>query len=140
MLERRRETPLTEIAISPEDCTPDVKHRVISSMPFLADLSDEQIRNAEPSFREIGFAAGDRIEVGEGDGRGLYIVGAGLVRLVRTDYEGRDVVLDILVTGEFFGTSAGGTGADIAFAHTDTCVFHVSESSLGALLAIRHGN
>lgn len=135
MTEYRRETPLTEVKITPEDCTADVKYRVVSSMPFLRDLDDEEIRGIEPSFLERGFAAGDRIETNGEKGRGLYIVGAGLVRLVRTDYDGRDVVLDILVTGEIFGSAAGGTRADMPFAHTNACVFHVSESDLGALLA-----
>ncbi len=130
----RRSTPLQEVRITPEDCTPDVKHRIIAGMSFLRDLSEDAVRRIEPAFHEHGFTAGERVHVDEDGGRGLYVVGAGLVKLLRTDYEGREIVLDLLVTGEFFGSAAGGTSTDRAVAHTNSCVFHVPESRFDALL------
>lgn len=132
---RRGETPLQEVTIAPEDCTPDVKHRIIAGMPFLSDLSEDEVREIEPVFHERGFTTDERVHVDEDGGRGIYVVGAGLVKLLRTDYEGHEVVLDILVTGEFFGSAAGGTSTDRAVAHTNSCVFHVSQSTFDTLLA-----
>jgi len=37
--QRKRFSPVTPIAISPEDCTPDIKKRIVSDVPFLEDLS-----------------------------------------------------------------------------------------------------
>ena len=131
MSERKRTTPLTPVAITTEECTLDMKRRIIVGLPFLHDVSGRELREVEPIFRELGFAAGQQIDTGAG--RGLFVVGAGLVKLVRSDYEGRDVVLDILVTGEFFGRMVGFSEVDVAVAHTAACVFHAGDQQLKRL-------
>lgn len=131
MSERKRETPLKPVAITTEDCTPHLKQQIIAGLPFLQDLDDEELRVIGPKFRELGFGPGEMIDTGTTGG--LFVVGAGLVKLQRSDYDGRDVVLDFLVTGEVFGPIVGYTAGDLATAHTAVCLFHVTAEQLNTL-------
>jgi CRP/FNR family transcriptional regulator, nitrogen oxide reductase regulator len=138
MSEKRRETPLPPFAITTDECTFDMKRRIIAALPLLQDLSDEELRTVEPVFRELGFEAGERVlPARSSDLHGLSVVGAGFVKLIRGDYEGRDVVLDFLVTGEPFGPAVGSGSADLAIAHTAVCVFHVDGGELESLFRRR---
>lgn len=136
MNRRKRDTPLTPVVITTEECTLDMKQRIIAALPLLQDLSSGELQDVHPVFRELGFAAGEHVNAaqlgasGTPGERGLYVVGAGLVKLLRTDYEGREVVLDFLVTGEIFGSAVGAAEGDLTVAHTAACVFFVDESPL----------
>lgn len=131
MKERKRNTPLTPVVITTEQCTIDMKQQIIAHLPFLHGLSEQQLSTVVPIFREIGFEAGEQIDTATNGG--LFVVGAGLIKLVRSDYDGRDVVLDLLVTGEVFGSMVGFTELDRAVAHTACCLFHVSDGTLKTL-------
>ena len=135
---QKRFTPLKPVVIRPEDCTPDLKRRIVAGLPFFTGLGADAIDSVMPYFRETGADAGSRI-VSEADGYSgdpaLYVVAAGLVKLSRVDYEGRAVVLDFLVTGETFGPLAGAAPEDTASAHTDCCVFAVSAADMNRLFA-----
>ena len=145
MSPRKRNTPLAPVTISTEHCTPEVKQQIIEALPLLVDLSSEERRSVSPVFREIGFAAGERIaiepvtlgEAGSSSQPVLFLVGAGLVKLLRTDYDGRDVVLEFLVTGDLFGGAVGADEDDLAVAHTAVCAFAVTGRDLQALFARR---
>lgn len=128
MAQRKRFSPVTPIAISPEDCTPDIKKRIVSDLPFLEDLSETEILDVMPLFREQGFVPGETIAPEQ-----LCVVGAGLVKIIRSDYDGREIVLDFLRTGEFFGLAVGSAAEDRAQAHTAACVFAVNGDAVRRL-------
>ncbi len=162
---QKRFTPLKPVVIRPEDCTPDLKRRIVAGLPFFAGLGADAIDSVMPYFRETGADAGSRIiceadvsagaadsddieqraagsaalenerRAGSEDKPALYVVAAGLVKLSRVDYEGRTVVLDFLVTGETFGPLAGAAPGDTASAHTDGCVFAVTTADMNRLFA-----
>jgi CRP-like cAMP-binding protein len=67
----------------------------------------------------------------------LYVVAAGKVKLLRHTLKGKDVLLDILQPGEFFGSLAA-LGDDeyteTAQAQTDSCVLGVDSDSFRKIL------
>ncbi len=57
----RRVTPLKPTVIDTASCTPELKRRIIASLPCLAGLRPEALDRVEPEFREFGAAAGECI-------------------------------------------------------------------------------
>lgn len=157
MAARKRWSPITPIAISTEDCTPDIKERIIADLPFLRDLTPAEVREIQPLFREAGYKPGEQVFGGQDrtgyvrtdhvrgsttpgglhPSRELFVLGAGLIKVIRGDYDGREVVLDFLVTGEFFGSAVGIGAEERAEAHTATCVFYLDDRSVNRLFT-RH--
>jgi CRP-like cAMP-binding protein len=74
----------------------------------------------------------------EGDpGEHLYLVAMGKVKLLRHTASGRDVLLDILRGGEYFGslTILGGRGyTETSVAQTDCCILQISSSNFEEIL------
>ncbi|MCP4687116.1 MAG: cyclic nucleotide-binding domain-containing protein [Desulfobacterales bacterium] len=76
--------------------------------PFFQGLEDQEIVNFinDEAVREIAFSRGDDI-VREGEfAEGIYMVGAGAVKVVLPGRDGRDSVVSSLRKGELFGEMA----------------------------------
>ena len=131
----RPTSPLQPITISAADCTCQLKRSIIAELPFLQQLSAEDIDAVQALFIDRAFAAGQSIQVrtstGNENQHSLYVVGAGLVKLLRSDSDAHDTVLDILVTGESFGLDFDHD--DLAVSHTNSCVFEIKPADLEQL-------
>lgn len=133
----RRQSPVDLQSITPQECTFDVLLSVLHGTPFFAPLSHEEVQAIAASFRQVDFAAGEPIHHYGTDARRLEVVAAGTVKLTRPTITGRDVLLEILGPGSFFGSVdllGQATHAETATANTDCCILIASTDEFRRIL------
>jgi CRP-like cAMP-binding protein len=133
----QRKTPLENDNIEPHMCSLDHRLEILAGLPFFQMLSPAEIETVNRSFREQGFDAGSFIYY-EGDpAERLYVIAAGKVKLLRHTMSGKEVVLDLLVPGEFFGslsTQPGDAYSESAQAQTMVCALGIDRVEFRRLL------
>ena len=88
--------------IEPAMCTPQLRLQILHGLPFFRALGHDDIRAVDAHFRERGFQPGETLyHAGEAASH-FYVVAAGNVRLLLHTLSGQDVLLDILIPGDFF--------------------------------------
>jgi CRP-like cAMP-binding protein len=134
----RRRTPVAPVAIEPGfHCTPAEQRRLLGNTPFFAPLPSEEVDRVTASFQQADYAAGETIHYSGDPAVRLSIVAAGMVKLVRPTVEGRDVLLDILGPGDYFGSLAelGDTiYREDAIAQTQCCILYATADEFRQLL------
>jgi CRP-like cAMP-binding protein len=123
--------------VDPEVCSLDYRLKIIGRLPFFRHLHPDAIVGINHLFEDRDVAAEQVIYV-EGDpGENLYLVASGKVKLMRMGLSGREVLLDILSGGEYFGNFAMGSGQDYsetAVAQTDGCILQISANNFEKVL------
>lgn len=135
-MERRR-SPVDLESITPEECTFDVVLTVLHRTPFFAPLSHSEVHQIAKHFRQVDFASGEPIHHYGTEARRLEIVAAGTVKLTRPTTTGRDVLLEILGPGSFFGSVdllGQSTYGETATASTDCCILVVTTEEFRRIL------
>ena len=133
----RRKSPIEQENIEPEACSLSARLDILGRLPFFSGLSAGQIEKINPLFREQGFGADEVIYFAGDEAQRLYVLAAGKVKLLSHTMSGKDVLLDILTPGEFFGTlSALGaeTYPDTAQAQTMACVLGIGAEAFRSIL------
>jgi CRP/FNR family cyclic AMP-dependent transcriptional regulator len=82
----------------------------LSNIRALADLTSEQRRDFEMSCRWRRFAAGEQILDQLAESRDVYFITQGRVRIVNFTVQGKEVALDDLREGDYFGELAAFDG------------------------------
>jgi CRP-like cAMP-binding protein len=125
----RAKSPVRPEWVDPGVCSLDHRLKIIGRLPFFRHLSLEAISEINRLFQDRDVAAEQAICY-EGDpGRNLYLVASGKVKLMRHAATGREVLLDILQGGEYFGHLAVMSQPDYtetALAQTDCCILLIS--------------
>ncbi len=133
----QRKTPLEPETIEPQMCTLDLRLQILRQLPFFKDLPDAAIPAISPLFREQGYEPGQTIFFAGDPATRLYVVAAGKVKVLRHALTGQEVVLDILLPGEFFG-SLPVLGEDVypdtAQAHTTCCILTITGDDFRQIL------
>lgn len=132
-----RRTPLRAETIEPHMCSVDLRLHILRGLPFFSSLTDVDIEQVNTLAREHGYDAGETIYFSGDRASHLYVMAAGRVKLLRHTLSGQDVLLDILVPGEFFGTLAtpgDESYAETAQAQTTCCVLALSADDFKAIL------
>ena len=123
--------------MDPAVCSLEYRLKIIGRLPFFRHLPPEAIVEINRLFEDRDVPAEQAIYF-EGDpGEHLYLVATGKVKLLRHTASGRDVVLDILRGGEYFGSLSilGGRGyTETAAAQTDCCILQISSSNFEKIL------
>lgn len=133
----RRRTPLVTDDVQPEQCTTDLRLRILRGIPFLAALSDHDIVAVNELVRESGYEAGQTIYFTGDRAAHWCVVASGKVKLLRHAVSGQDVLLDILKPGEFFGSLGSldyETYPETAQAHTQCCVLRIAVEDFKTML------
>ena len=106
-------------------------------VPFFKSFSTEELAVIEKKFSATHFAAGDTIYYQNERATMLRVVVQGAVKLVRHTLEGKEVLLDMLQPGEYFGNLSA-TGKDgyseTAQAQTDVCILSIRMRDFRSLL------
>jgi CRP-like cAMP-binding protein len=133
----RRKTPLEPEEIEPQMCSIDMRLEILHKVPFFVGLAHPSINQINALFREHGFQPGETIYF-EGDpAERLYVVASGKVKLERHTLSGKNILLDLLTPGEFFGSlSALGDEIypDTAQAQTAVCVLGIGAENFRKIL------
>jgi CRP-like cAMP-binding protein len=124
----RRKTPLDKGYIEPHMCDVDLRLYIIGRLPFFKELPPVTIQKINESFIERGYQAGEVIYLEGSAASRLFVVADGNVKLMRHTMSGKDVLLDVLVQGEFFGSLTFGDSdryPDSAVAQTPVCALSI---------------
>ena len=133
----QRKTPLEPEQIEPQMCTLDLRLSILRKLPFFKGLPDQAITEINPLFREQGYETGETIYFTGDPAVRLYIVAAGKVKLLRHAPTGQEVLLDLLLPGDFFGSLpllGEETYPDTAQAHTLCCALTITGEAFQKIL------
>jgi CRP-like cAMP-binding protein len=83
-----------------------MKIDLIRRVPLFATLSDEEFKNLEPIFQVKNYRKNQVIFLEEETGNYMYVVLAGKVKVTKTTSSGKETILAIHQTGDFFGEMA----------------------------------
>jgi CRP-like cAMP-binding protein len=136
-MSERRTTPLTPEIAEPHLCSVHTRLDVLRKVPFFASLDPNALRQVNTLFREVGYDSGAPIYFAGDPAARLYVVASGKVKISRHTLSGQDVVLDILASGDFFGSLAilgDATYPDTAQAQTGVCVLGIDAHDFQQIL------
>ena len=136
-MSKRRETPLEKIFIESHHCTIDLRLEMLSQAPFFKGLDPEMLREVNKRFSATHFEAGEMIYYEDEPALRLRVVVSGKVKLMRHTEEGKDVLIDMLKPGEFFGTLShlgGEVYSETATSQTHTCILSIDSQAFRDIL------
>ncbi len=118
-------------------CTVDLRLQILGGLPFFAGLSAQELQEINKLFREQGYAPGQPVYFAGDQATRMFVVAAGKVKLIRHTLSGKDVLLDILTMGEFFGslsTLPDDEYPDTAVAQTEVCALTIGKEDFRTIL------
>jgi len=133
----RRRSPVTKDPIEAASCSHELKVQIVRNLPFFARLDSDAVRWAASFFTDRGFDAGETIFVSRSESTHLYAVAVGAVKLIHETGDGREVIVDILGPGEFFGNvseSRESRRTNTALALTSICALVVNNAGFETIL------
>jgi CRP-like cAMP-binding protein len=111
--------------------------RILGGTPFFSPLPVADVDQIAANFRQVDFRAGETIHRAGDPAARLAIVAAGMVKLSRPTADGQDVVVNILTSGDYFGSLADLGDAfytEDATAQTDCCILVATAQEFHQLL------
>lgn len=137
MANKRRKSPIQVDRTEPHLCDPKLRFSILRMTSFFSNLSESDLISVNQLFHEKGFEAGEYIYFSEDPAQHLYIIAEGRVKLLRHTGGGKDVLLELLVPGEFFGSLSAQDDAiypDTAQAQTAVCALTISSDDFRKIL------
>lgn len=138
IMSQRKKSPVEIDIVPAQHCTIDLRLEILGQLPFLSPLSEEDLEEVNEHFRERGYGEGETIYFSGDRATHLYVVASGQVRLMQHSRAGKDVLLDLLLPGEFFGTVTPGPQegyGETAQAQVATCALTISAGEFRDLMA-----
>lgn len=132
-----RKTPLDHNHIEPHMCGLDLRLYILGRLPFFEGLPTAAIHEINAAFIERGFTPGEIIYFEGSPATRFYVVADGNVKLMGHTHSGKDVMLDILIPGEFFGNLthlADHTYTETTHAHTPVCILSIAGDDFRQIL------
>jgi CRP/FNR family transcriptional regulator, nitrogen oxide reductase regulator len=133
----RRKSPLEIDVTESHMCSLDMRLQILGKVPFFAGLSQEDLEQINRMFHEHGFAPNEIIYFAGDPAKHLLVVADGRVKLMRYSLSGKEVLLDLLTPGEFFGSLSVQNDEiypDTAEAQTQTCVLSIGVDDFRRIL------
>lgn len=133
----RPKSPVRLEWADPAVCSLDYRLKIIGRLPFFRHLSPEAIAEINRLFEDRDIAAEKPIYFEGDSGEHFYLVATGKVKLMRHTASGREVLLDILYGGEYFGNLTAISGreyTETAVAQTDGCILQISAQNFEKIL------
>lgn len=134
----RPTNPVNRDPITPSlHCSVADQRRLLGAAPYFKSLSASQIEVVQQQFVQQHYRAGETIYLAGDRANRLAIVAAGSVKVQRSTWDGKDVLLDILVPGDHFGSLAelgDEVYPDTAIAHTECCILSTTSAQFARIL------
>ncbi len=134
----RPKSPVRLDWMDPAVCSLDYRLKIIGRLPFFKHLPADAISKINSLFHDRDVSTDERIYFEGDEADYLYLVAMGKVKLVRNVVSGREVMLDILHGGEYFGTLTvfgGRVHTETAIAQTDCCILQISSADFEHILS-----
>ncbi len=125
----RRTVPLRGDSIEPQACTLQMRRQILRALPFFRVLGEQEIARINGSFREKGFEPGEILMAAGRTADRLSVVARGKLMVLRSMTSGKEVLLEVLSRGDFFGSLSPAErtpSEDIVRAQTAGCLLNVS--------------
>ncbi len=133
----RKRSPLDIKTTEAHTCTVSARLQILKQLPFFADLPAADFEWVNSLFRENDFSVDQVICLSGEPAEQLFVVADGRVRLLRHSLAGKDILLDLLTPGEFFGALSG-LGNDVypdtAQAHSPCCILVIRREAFQQIL------
>lgn len=136
-MKTRRKSPVDTTSTEPHACSMDLRLKILGRLPFFGGLPKKSIEAINQRFVEVGYQPGETIYHAGEPAERLFVVADGKVKLLQHAASGRNVLLDILASGEFFGnlTSLGfAEYSDTAIAQATACVLSIHSVDFRTIL------
>lgn len=125
---KRKTTPLKEYAPDGHHCSLELKTAKLGMVSFFRDLKKKDLNEIVKRFSATHYQEDNEIYYQGEPARYLRVVVDGAVKLLRYTEEGKDVVLELLNPGSYFG-SLKLLGSDVytesAVAQSDCCILSI---------------
>ncbi|MFT3891749.1 MAG: Crp/Fnr family transcriptional regulator [Anaerolineales bacterium] len=134
----RQKSPVRLEWVDPLVCSTEYRLKIIGRLPFFKHLPEKAISQINNLFHDFDASADQRIYFEGDEAYYLYLVAMGKIKLVRNTEVGRDVLLDILHSGDYFGslsTLGGRRYLETAIAQTDCCILRISAADFDRILS-----
>jgi CRP-like cAMP-binding protein len=134
----RPKSPVRVDWVDPAVCSLEYRLKIIGRLPFFKHLPADAISRINTFFKDRDVPADQPVYFEGDEATHLYLIAMGKVKLIRTASTGRDVLLDILHGGEYFGslTIFGEQfHGETAVAQTDCCILQISRDDFECILA-----
>ena len=133
----RPKSPVRADGVDPAVCSLEYRLKLIGRLPFFRQLPEQAILEINRLFEDRETTAGQAIYF-EGDPPDyFFLVSNGKVKLLRHTAAGREVLLDILQAGEYFGSLSASNQkgySETAIAQTAGCVLQISTEDFKTVL------
>src|SRR5574340_1181045 len=133
----RRKSPLRIEVTEAHMCSVDVLLKVLGQLPFFSGLSKAELERVNQLFHEYGYQPGETICIAGDPAERMFVVADGRVRLMWQSLAGKNVLLDLLQPGEFFGSLSfrqGDVYPETAEAQTQTCILRIGAEDFQKIL------
>jgi CRP-like cAMP-binding protein len=133
----RQVSPVRLDWMDPAVCSLDYRLKIIGRLPFFKHLPADAISRINTLFHDFDISTDERIYFEGAEAEYLYLVAMGKVKLVQNTESGREVLLDILHGGDYFGslsTFGGHRYLETAIAQTDCCILRISAQDFEQIL------
>lgn len=134
----RLKSPVRLDWVDPAVCSLEYRLKIIGRLPFFKHLPAAAISKINGLFHDYEVFTDERIYFEGDEAKYLYLVAMGKVKLVRNTDAGREVLLDILHGGEYFGALmafGGRVYTETAVAQTDCCILQISSEDFESILS-----
>jgi CRP-like cAMP-binding protein len=124
--------------VDPAVCSLEYRLKLIGRLPFFKHLPAEAIPGINDRFHDFEVSPNERIYYEGDEAQYLYLVAMGKVKLLQNTGSGREVLLDVLHGGDYFGslsTLGGRVHTETAIAQTDGCILRISAGDFERILA-----
>lgn len=133
----RRKSPVNLVITEPQHCSIGLRLKILGRLPFFTGLSAKALEAINQRFVEIGYQAGEMVYAAGDPAERLFVVAEGKVKLLQHPINGRNILLHILSSGEFFGnlTTLGvATYPDTVQAQTPACILSIRSDDFRQIL------
>ncbi len=134
----RRRTPLATGCGEPHDCPPALRRRVLARTASFAGLDTDALADLDRRMVALAWRTGEPLHRAGEPAEHLYVLAAGRVKVVHPTERGTEVITDVLVPGDLFGTvSTAGDPVhrETALALTTVCALRMDVAAFRDVLA-----
>ncbi len=137
MMAERKRSPLEIKTTEAHLCSISLRLKLLGEMPFFSDLLPADLERVNSLFHEKDYAEAEVICLSGEPAEQLFVVADGRVKLLRHSLTGKDILLDLLAQGEFFGALSG-LGNDLypdtAQAQSPCCILVIGRAAFQQIL------
>jgi CRP-like cAMP-binding protein len=133
----RKRSPLEIKTTEVNQCTISERLKILGKVPFFQDLSSTELEWVNSLFHQQDYNVDDVIYLSAEPASKFFVVAEGRIKLIRHSMTGRDILLDLLTSGEYFGAhfvQGKDVYPDTAQAQTDCCILAISMETFQQIL------